>query len=209
MRAAWGSQAREPSRHARGQGRGRLGGGATEYCSIHPSSDDSPFSYLTLWDDDDVRQLARIDRGHPRARQPRRASSSGMAGVLANNRQTPRAAAGAVGAPGSLRPAHGGAGDGQGRHRSSCDWHRLPPRSARSGPASTSSMSMPAMTICRSSSCRRESTGAPTSMAARSTTACGSLREMIEVTREAVGGKARRGGAHGGRGAARPRGHHA
>jgi len=30
----------------------------TEYCSIHPSSDDSPFGYLTLWDDEDVEALA-------------------------------------------------------------------------------------------------------------------------------------------------------
>lgn len=29
----------------------------TEYCSIHPSSDDSPFGFLTLWDEDDVRSL--------------------------------------------------------------------------------------------------------------------------------------------------------
>jgi dimethylamine/trimethylamine dehydrogenase len=32
---------------------------ATEYCSIHPSSDDFPFGYLSLWDEDDVRALAR------------------------------------------------------------------------------------------------------------------------------------------------------
>ncbi|MEZ5774938.1 MAG: FAD-dependent oxidoreductase [Hyphomicrobiaceae bacterium] len=32
---------------------------STEYCSIHPSSDDSPFGFLTLWDEDDVRALAR------------------------------------------------------------------------------------------------------------------------------------------------------
>ncbi|SFP88417.1 dimethylamine/trimethylamine dehydrogenase [Mesorhizobium sp. NFR06] len=32
---------------------------STEYCSIHPSSDDSPFGFLTLWDEDDVRDLAR------------------------------------------------------------------------------------------------------------------------------------------------------
>ena len=31
---------------------------ATEYCSIHPSSDDFPFAYLSLWDEDDVRALA-------------------------------------------------------------------------------------------------------------------------------------------------------
>ena len=30
----------------------------TEYCSIHPSSDDSPYGFLTLWDDDDIAPLA-------------------------------------------------------------------------------------------------------------------------------------------------------
>ena len=30
----------------------------TEYCSIHPSSDDSPFGFLTMWDEDDVEALA-------------------------------------------------------------------------------------------------------------------------------------------------------
>jgi dimethylamine/trimethylamine dehydrogenase len=30
----------------------------TEYCSIHPSSDDSPYGFLTLWDDDDIPALA-------------------------------------------------------------------------------------------------------------------------------------------------------
>lgn len=33
---------------------------STEYCSIHPSSDDFPFGYLSLWDEDDVRALAKI-----------------------------------------------------------------------------------------------------------------------------------------------------
>ncbi|MBM3586071.1 MAG: NADH:flavin oxidoreductase [Alphaproteobacteria bacterium] len=32
----------------------------TEYCSIHPSSDDSPYAFCTLWDDDDVRVMAAI-----------------------------------------------------------------------------------------------------------------------------------------------------
>lgn len=37
----------------------------TEYCSIHPSSDDSPFSFVTLWDEDDVRDLAKtVDAIH-------------------------------------------------------------------------------------------------------------------------------------------------
>lgn len=30
----------------------------TEYCSIHPSSDDSPYGFLTLWDDGDIAPLA-------------------------------------------------------------------------------------------------------------------------------------------------------
>jgi dimethylamine/trimethylamine dehydrogenase len=30
----------------------------TEYCSIHPSSDDSPYGFLTLWDDEDEKALA-------------------------------------------------------------------------------------------------------------------------------------------------------
>ena len=31
----------------------------TEYCSIHPSSDDSPHGFLTLWDDTDIPALAQ------------------------------------------------------------------------------------------------------------------------------------------------------
>ncbi|MDH3668923.1 MAG: FAD-dependent oxidoreductase [Paracoccaceae bacterium] len=31
----------------------------TEYCSIHPSSDDSPYAFLTLWDEDDTKALAK------------------------------------------------------------------------------------------------------------------------------------------------------
>ncbi|MGB5328224.1 MAG: FAD-dependent oxidoreductase [Gammaproteobacteria bacterium] len=30
----------------------------TEYCSIHPSSDETPFAYLSIWDDADTEQLA-------------------------------------------------------------------------------------------------------------------------------------------------------
>ena len=30
----------------------------TEYCSIHPTSDDSPHGFLTLWDDSDISALA-------------------------------------------------------------------------------------------------------------------------------------------------------
>ena len=37
----------------------------TEYCSIHPSSDDAPFPQCSLWDEDDVRILAdMVERVH-------------------------------------------------------------------------------------------------------------------------------------------------
>ena len=37
----------------------------TEYCSIHPSSDDHPYPYAALWDDDDVRAYAlMVDKVH-------------------------------------------------------------------------------------------------------------------------------------------------
>ncbi len=37
----------------------------TEYCSIHPSSDDEPFPTASLWDNDDIRALAMtVDRVH-------------------------------------------------------------------------------------------------------------------------------------------------
>ncbi len=32
----------------------------TEYCSIHPSSDDGPFAFCTLWDNDDIRNMAHM-----------------------------------------------------------------------------------------------------------------------------------------------------
>lgn len=30
----------------------------TEYCSMHPSSDDGPYAFCSLWDDDDIRNMA-------------------------------------------------------------------------------------------------------------------------------------------------------
>lgn len=41
-----------------GKAEGGWGVVCTEYCSIHPSSDDSPYAFLTLWDDDDIAPLA-------------------------------------------------------------------------------------------------------------------------------------------------------
>ena len=37
----------------------------TEYCSIHPTSDDSPFPHATLWDDEDVKaQALMVEKVH-------------------------------------------------------------------------------------------------------------------------------------------------
>jgi dimethylamine/trimethylamine dehydrogenase len=37
----------------------------TEYCSIHPTSDDSPFPYATLWDDEDIKaQALMVEKVH-------------------------------------------------------------------------------------------------------------------------------------------------
>ncbi len=37
----------------------------TEYCSIHPSSDDDPFPSHAIWDEDDVRAHAlMVDKVH-------------------------------------------------------------------------------------------------------------------------------------------------
>ena len=44
----------------------------TEYCSIHPESDDAPFIQAQLWDETDVRNLGADVRPGPRARLARR-----------------------------------------------------------------------------------------------------------------------------------------
>jgi hypothetical protein len=43
---------------------------STEYCSIDPSSDDTPYGFLTLWDEDDVKALSADHRCHSRPWQP-------------------------------------------------------------------------------------------------------------------------------------------
>ncbi len=58
-----------------------------EYCSIHPSSDDAPYAYLTLWDDQDIPALSLISEAiHAHG------SLAGVelwhGGVHANNRET-------------------------------------------------------------------------------------------------------------------------
>ncbi|MEZ5923435.1 MAG: FAD-dependent oxidoreductase [Hyphomicrobiaceae bacterium] len=59
----------------------------TDYCSIDPTSDDSPYSYLTLWDDDDVRQLSRLTETIHR-HGSLAAVELWHGGALSNNRQS-------------------------------------------------------------------------------------------------------------------------
>jgi dimethylamine/trimethylamine dehydrogenase len=37
----------------------------TEYCSIHPTSDNSPYPYATLWDDKDIKTQALMVEDAP------------------------------------------------------------------------------------------------------------------------------------------------
>src|SRR3974377_1908163 len=39
---------------------GGWGGVCTEYCSIHPSSDDQPYPFASMWDDGDIGNLAAM-----------------------------------------------------------------------------------------------------------------------------------------------------
>ncbi|MDH3221604.1 MAG: FAD-dependent oxidoreductase [Gammaproteobacteria bacterium] len=58
---ATGMGSMKPNRSATLRGikaEGGWGVVCTEYCSIHPSADETPYAYLTLWDDDDAEQLA-------------------------------------------------------------------------------------------------------------------------------------------------------
>jgi dimethylamine/trimethylamine dehydrogenase len=51
--------------HRSHEGRGRLGGDDTEYCSIHPESDDTHRLSARIWDEGDVRNLkAMTDEVH-------------------------------------------------------------------------------------------------------------------------------------------------
>ena len=144
---------------------------STEYCSIHPSSEDSPFGFLSLWDEDDVRALAKTaDAIH--AHGSLAAVELWHGGAHANNRLTREPMLAPSAQPAKfVQPARRAPWTGRTSASSAAGSARR--RSVPSGPASTSSIAMPATTICRSSSCRRAPTGAATNMAARWKTACG------------------------------------
>ena len=121
--------------HARHEGRGRLGRGVTpEYCSIHPTCDDTPFAHCRLWD----------DRRHPRPRADDRVRCIATArspavelwhgGRVTMNRYSRQAPAGAAPSRVGLRRAGAGARAWTSRTSAiSCRWHREAARARRRG----------------------------------------------------------------------------
>ena len=154
----------------------------TEYCSIHPSSDDMPAPFCSLWDDGDVCNMARMVEGVHR--------HGALAGVelwyggqrSSNNhsRMLPslQTACRCQEHRGNVRPWT--------KPISKLIATGTVPRSC--GPkkrASTSSMFMPPTLICWRNFSIRKSTGVPMNMAARLRSRL--LREVLEETRAAIG----------------------
>ncbi|GEM_PF-1248573 len=87
----------------------------TEYCSIHPSSDDDPYPSSTIWDDDDVRALALMaDKVHAHgALAGIELWHGGAASANHYSRETP---IGPYGRAAGVRPG-ANPGHGQARHQ--------------------------------------------------------------------------------------------
>jgi dimethylamine/trimethylamine dehydrogenase len=77
---------------------------STEYCSIDPSSDDSPFGFLSLWDEDDVKALALIT-GAIHAHGSLAAVELWHGGSHASNRMTRQPLLAPSARPGMYNPA--------------------------------------------------------------------------------------------------------
>ena len=87
----------------------------TEYCSIHPESDDTHRVSARLWDDDDIKNLGAHVRHAPRARRARRRRALVRRPACALHGDALRPAR-ALADPVGLRAPHLSEGDGQGRH---------------------------------------------------------------------------------------------
>ena len=157
----------------------------TEYCSIHPSSDDSPHAFLSLWDDDDVKALALTAEAiHAHG------SLAGIelwhGGAHANNRLSREPLLSA-----SARPAHipqpGSARQMDAADiKSLRDWHRLAARRAREAGFDIVYVYaghdyLPFQFLSPRLNTRSDHYGGPLVNRVRL------LRELIEETREAVG----------------------
>ncbi len=145
----------------------------TEYCSIHPSSDDFPHGFVSLWDEDDVRALAlTADAIHAHGSLAAvELWHGGYARQQPDDREPPLSGL-RRGRANSIQPVTARAMDKAG-YRAISGAGSARRRCGPSAPALTSSMSMPAMIICRFSSCRGAATTGPTNMAERWKTARG------------------------------------
>ena len=149
----------------------------TGACSIHPSSDDTPLPLSRLWDEADVRSHAVMTEA-----VHRHGSLAGIelwhgGGSVMNraSRLPSLSPSGAGWQPTHvdwMSNVHPKAMD-RADIRELLRWQAEAAQGARGGPASTSSMSIPAWATCPTSSCCRTTISAPTSMAAAWRTAPG------------------------------------
>ena len=165
-----------------------MGGGVHGVCAVGERVRREPAISVNLWDD-----RGRRAASHSCATQVHEhgALAGDRAAPLGRSRTVRRIAspcARAVTAGERLRAVHRSKGDG-GRTTfgaSRREWVRMR-RSARAMSASTSCMCTERTAICPFSSCRRSTTTAPTSTAARFENRARFWLELLEQVREAVG----------------------
>ena len=177
---------------ARSKAEGGWGVVCTEYCSIHPSSDDTPYVFASLVGRVGCEGERRHDRGRSHGMARWRASSSGMAAITTVNRWQPRCRSSRPRACRCITSIRGRPAPWTSRiSRRSCAGR------PRGGRARDAGRLRHRLCLCRPWLSavpvhrRRAGTTAPTNMAAASRIAPRLLREMIEDTKEAVGHKAR------------------
>ena len=166
----------------------------TEYCSISPETDETPYVSARLWDDEDVRALRLMtDEAHEHG------ALAGVelwhGGVYAEARESrlPPLAPSQIASDfdGIVVPKAMELAD---IRRVQAEWVAAAAPGARA-PASTSSTCTARTPTCRRSSSRRSTTAAPTPTAARFENRARFWLEAIELVREAVGDDVRDRGA--------------
>ena len=158
---------------------------STEYCSIDPSSDDSPYGFLSLWDEDDVKALAMIaDAIH--AHGSLAAVELWHGGAHAGNRVSRRPLLAPSARPGTFNGALTARAMDLADIREFRRWQREAALAARSAGADIVYVYaghdyLPFQFLSRRTNTRADEYGGSLENRARL------LREMIEDTKEAVG----------------------
>ncbi len=156
----------------------------TEYCSIHPSSDDHPYPFASIWDDGDVANLARIAAG-----VHRHGALAGIelwhGGSYVANLATRAASLGVRSMPSREDPIQSQRMDRADIRRLK-EWHRAAARRAREAGFDIVYVYpthgyLLAEFLSRSLNDRRDEYGGPLANRARL------FRELLEETRDAVG----------------------